>query len=202
MFSKTFFATLVPWDASREISSGNTHTFSLFSLELTMHVSILKASRGLVVNPLSLCLLPCFSKLLDHTIPSLAKHLLILQDTTVLSKKFQLVQPPVWQDRQALTQYSLFPVGYISWTYWDTETFSLPHFQAHDMFLFALLFPAGTVWPPPTLVTSARAVTLQVTGKNDSGLNKQKGNLLVHIGRISFRYSWINDQTMIWRLNF
>lgn len=138
----------------------HTHTLSLFSLELTMHVSILKASRGLVVNPLSLCLLPCFSNLLDHTIPSLGKHLLILQNATVLSKKFQLLQPPERQGRGALTQYSLFPVGYISSTYWYTETFSFPHFQAHDMFLFALLSPAGTVWPPPTLLISARAVTI------------------------------------------
>lgn len=44
---------------------------------------------------------------------------------------------------------------------------------------------------------------LQVTGKSDSGLNKQKGKLLVHRagkfkGRFSFRSSWIKDQTILW----
>lgn len=81
-----------------------------------MHVSILKASRGLVVNSLSLYLLSCFSNSLAHSIPSLVKHLLTLQDTNVLGKQFQFFHPLVRQCRGALTQYILciFPTGYIS----------------------------------------------------------------------------------------
>ena len=55
----------------------------------------------------------------------------------------------------------------------------------------------------PPYLYQLRLSPLQVTGKSDSGLNKQKGKLLVHRagkfkGRFSFRYSWIKDQTILW----
>lgn len=182
----------------------HTHTLCL-SWELTVHVSIEKASRTLVVNSLSLCLLPGFSNLLDHTTHSPVKHLLMLQDTHVLGKRFHILQHFVGWRRETLRQYSLaiFPADA---HHVLAEILRLPHAHTFKlmMFLSVLLSPTCTTWPP----TSATALTIASNRKTDSNRLKQtKKDFIGHIvekfkDKSSFRHGWIKDQTITLELNF